>query len=357
MSERRSIFILFIGLMLCISLWISLQDIQELHTEYTSYDPLELLNSVNNSTTSLNLISNTTASSEWAFKNDTTTLIDLKNFEYLINQAPCSDDFKWHGDMNTINKLPIVLVLIHSAPRNWHKRNVIRETWGYKDRRARIFFLLGAVKSTQTQIRLKQENDMFQDLIQGNFFDAYRNMTYKHTMALKWFVYNCPKLKYLIKTDDDVFVNTPAVYDLLEAGFNNENLIFCYRIEDARIKRTYRSKWRVSTKEFSGRYYPNYCPGFSIIYSSDVVLRLYKEAQQTPYFWIDDVHITGTLAQHLNLNITTLGKYYLNSIQLNDLITDKLHLSSIEPMFLFAEPNIHEEQIRALWNTVNNSYR
>lgn len=257
MSERRSIFILFIGLMLCISLWrISLQ---EMHTEYTSYDTMESLINQNNSTrtntTTLNLIGNTTVPSELAIKNDANTLIDLKNFEYLMNQAPCSEqDFKWHSDMNMINKLPIVLVLIHSAPRNWNKRNVIRETWGKKDPRARIFFLLGAVKSTQLQIRLTQENNMFQDLIQGNFFDAYRNMTYKHTMALKWFVYNCPKLKYLIKTDDDVFVNTPAVYDLLEAGFNSDrDLIFCYRVEEARIKRTYRSKWRVSFKEFSGR--------------------------------------------------------------------------------------------------------
>lgn len=361
MSERRSLFVLFIGLMLCISLWrISLQ---ELRTEYTSYDTMESLNNQKNDTTksnttsSMNVLHISTAPFEQSSRSDENALIDLTNFEYLINQA-AYDDFKWQNDVNAFNKPPIVLILVHSAPRNWHKRNVIRETWGQKDSRARIFFLLGAVKSSSMQIRLKQENNMFQDIIQGNFYDAYRNMTYKHTMALKWFVYNCPKLKYLIKTDDDVFVNTPAVYDLLEAGFNDDrNLIFCYRIEEARIKRTYRSKWRVSTKEFPGWYYPPYCPGFSIIYSKDVVLRLYREAQQTPYFWIDDVHITGTLAQHLNLNITTFGKYYMNGTELNELIQGKLHLSDIEPMFLFAEPNLREEQIRELWSIVDNSYR
>lgn len=252
MSERRSIFMLFIGLMLCISLWrISLQ---EMRTEYNmSYESLNSLkNDTRSNTTSSSAMHISTVPFEQSSKNDANTLIDLKNFEYLINQAAC-DDFLWRNDINSIDKPPIVLILVHSAPRNWHKRNVIRETWGQKDSRARIFFLLGAVKSSSMQTRLKQENNMFQDIIQGNFYDAYRNMTYKHTMALKWFVYNCPKLKYLIKTDDDVFVNTPAVYDLLEAGFNDErNLIFCYRIEEARIKRTYRSKWRVSTKEFPG---------------------------------------------------------------------------------------------------------
>lgn len=333
-----------------------------MHTEYTSFDTMDALNNQKNdtksNTTPTNVLHIATASFEQMPKNDANSLIDLTNFDYLINQAAC-DNFQWPNDVaNAIVKPPIVLILIHSAPRNWHKRNVIRETWGQKDSRARIFFLLGAVNSTSLQIRLNQENNMFQDIIQGNFYDAYRNMTYKHTMALKWFVYNCPKLKYLIKTDDDVFVNTPAVYDLLEAGFNDErNLIFCYRIEEARIKRTYRSKWRVSTKEFRGWYYPPYCPGFSIIYSRDVVMQLYREAQQTPYFWIDDVHITGTLTQHLNLTITTFGKYYMNETELNEMINGKVHLLDVEPIFLFAEPNLHEEQIRELWTIIDNSYR
>lgn len=281
-------------------------------------------------------------------KNDANTLIDLIDFEYLINQAACDD-----SNLNS-DKPANVLILIHSAARNWHKRKVIRETWGQPDSRARIFFLLGAVKSSYKQKQLKDENDAFHDIIQGNFFDAYRNMTYKHTMALKWFVYNCPTLKYLIKTDDDVFINTPALYKWLHTGLNDvRNLLFCYKVEEARVKRTYRSKWRVSTKEFASRYYPPYCPGFSIIYSNDVVHRLYQEAQQTPYFWIDDVHITGTLAQHANVSITTFSHYYMNEKMLIDLVDGKISLSEMDPVFLFTEPNLKEIQIRDLWRIVN----
>lgn len=353
MSERHSIFILFIGLMLCISLWrISLQD---LHTEYTSFDTMEPFTSndtrINNVTASS--VSHTSmAPLELPSKNDANVLIDLNKFDYLINQAACDDPIS-----NNIEP-PIVIILIHSAARNWHKRNVIRETWGEKDPRARIYFLLGAVKSSLVQKRLELENKTFEDIIQGNFIDAYRNMTYKHTMALKWFVYNCPKVKYLLKADDDVFVNTPAVYDLLEAGFNNaQNLIFCYRIEEARVKRTYRSKWRVSTKEFRGWYYPPYCPGFTIIYSSDVVSRLYQAAQKNAYLWIDDVYITGVIAQLVNINITPFSKYYMNDHVLNDLIDGKRKLTDIEPIFLFTEPNLHEKQIRDLWKIIKNSNR
>lgn len=360
MSERRSVFIIFVGLTLCISLWrISLQ---EIHSEYTPYDAIEsttyLLNNSRSNLTSLNLAQNPTESLDLLPKFDENVLIDLKNFDYIINQAGC-DDFNSDDDLNTIdNKKLLALILVHSAPKNWNKRNIIRETWGRKDPRARVLFLLGAVNSTMLQMRLKQENNLFQDIIQGNFYDVYKHMTYKHTMALKWFVYNCPKLKYLIKTDDDVFVNTPAVYDLFESNNSIErNFLFCYRIEEARIKRTYRSKWRVSTKEFPGWYYPIYCPGFSIIYSNDVVWRLYREAQRTTYFWIDDVHITGTLAQRLNLNITAFGKYYMDATTLNDLIDGRTLLTDISPMFLFTEPNLAEKRIRKLWSIVDNAYR
>lgn len=367
MSERRSVFILFIGLMLCISLWrISLQ---ELHTEYTSYDAMEpplnlIYNDTKTNTTSMNTAAqkpNAPLNKQLA-KTDANVLIDLNNFDYLINQPAChyessaTNDGNSNNNNNQHNEPPIALILVHSAPQNRHKRNTIRQTWGKADARMRIYFLLGAVNTTSMQQQLLHESNMFQDIIQGNFFDTYRNMTYKHTMALKWFVYNCPKLKYLLKTDDDVFVNTPAVFEFLKSGISDDqSLLFCYQVSGARIKRTYRSKWRVSTKEFPGWYYPPYCPGFVIVYSNDVVWRLYQKAQQWPYFWIDDVHITGTLAQHINVSITTFGKYYMNKTRLNALIDGQLQLNDMKPVFLFTEPNLSAAKIHQLWEIVKTS--
>lgn len=356
MSERRSVFILFIGLMLCISLWrISLQ---ELHTEYGSYDVMDTMNSITNDTMPLNTAPMPTVALQQLIASDANILIDLNNFDYLINQAACDDNPSYIEVTGMDKPSLIAAILVHSAPKNRHKRDVIRKTWGQQDARVRTFFLLGAVNTTSMQKQLETENNQFNDIIQGNFLDTYRNMTYKHTMALKWFVYNCPKLKYLLKTDDDVFVNTPAVFDFLETGIiDDRNLLFCYRVEDARVKRTYRSKWRVSTKEFPARYYPPYCPGFSIIYSNDVVWRLYKEAQRRQYFWIDDVHITGSIAQNANINITTFGKYFMNETDLHDLIDGKLLLDDMETIFLFTQPNLPEKHIRDLWEIVTKSYR
>lgn len=364
MSEPRPVFLLVIGLMLCLSLWrISVQE-PNIVTEYSSIETVEMNSAYNKNPSSSPRISANNDSSNQAHhtipmpttqidlmpKDDENRLIDLNNFQYLIDQPLCHAESTESTDQTASETF--IVILVHSAPGNWRKRNVIRDTWGQQDSRARLFFLLGAVNTTSEQHHIRQENDIFQDIIQGNFLDAYRNMTYKHVMALKWFVYNCPKLKYLVKTDDDVFVNTPAVYNFLEQSGDKRNFLFCYKLDASPVKRSYRSKWRVSTKEYSGWYYPQYCPGFSIIYSADVVYRLYQEAQRTRYFWIDDVHVTGTLAQQININITAFGKYYMTEEQRDSLFNGNSNLMEMEPMFLFTQPNLAENQIKKLWKLI-----
>lgn len=306
---------------------------------------------------------------------DFSQLIDFRNFKFLINQVPCAHPNSAY-----------FLILIHSAPANDEKRRVIRETWGsVRSPHLRLLFLVGAVKNNKLQHQLEVENLKFSDLIQGNFIDDYRNMTYKHVMALKWFIYFCPRAKFLVKTDDDVFVNTlqlleyvdlqrqhrPIISPFTPRTFNApsssigsssssnsntsqilnvlqaKNFLFCQRQAEGRVKRSYRSKWRVSGKEYAGRYYPPYCPGYSIVYSPDVVFRLYKEAQRSKYFWIDDVHITGTLAQNSNITITSFWPWRMHPRAYDDILSGKTDIGHY--LFFFAWANISERQIRDLW--------
>ncbi|XP_011292278.2 uncharacterized protein LOC101889358 [Musca domestica] len=353
-------------------------------------------------------------------------LIDLNDFHYLVPQPVCSSNVE-------------ALILVHSAPHNQPKRQIIRETWAsigrhMVDAPIRVLFLLGAVQEESLQHDVIRENTEYGDIIQGSFMDDYRNMTYKHVMAFKWFLYNCPDAQILIKVDDDVYVNTPQLIKYLKAeqqtdnattapkhaadkglgasatteeeeqqeankptiitlndttkktkstkkslyeslkNFANsfssslssasesrenftastrlfhrpQNLLFCQKITGSLVKRSYRSKWRVSFKEYSERYYPPYCPGYAIIYSPDVVLRLYNAAQNFKYFWIDDVHITGVLAQQTNTTITTSSHYVLYSDECERLLTGKTDLQDTE--FLFAWHSISAQQIKAIWH-------
>jgi hypothetical protein len=75
------------------------------------------------------------------------------------------------------------------------------------------------------QAALETENDRHHDLLQGSFRDAYRNMTYKHVMALKWVLYFCPGVRYVLKADDDTFVNTPVLMRTLTQVVNWNSIL------------------------------------------------------------------------------------------------------------------------------------
>lgn len=301
-------------------------------------------------------------------------LIDLQNFDYIMRQPDC--------DRNIFAP-----ILVHSAPANFQKRQLIRMTWASNITMSqdmptlRVIFLLGAVANATLQRQLQQENSLYSDMVQGNFMDDYKNMTYKHVMAFKWFIYSCANAQLLIKVDDDVFVNTPQLLAYINdthrrVGINKvirrnlyainhssdkfqlsqqlpyhpKNLLFCQQVLDARVKRSYRSKWRVSVREFAGSLYPPYCPGYSIIYSPDVVQRLYSAAQNTKYFWIDDVHVTGTLVQQLNIITTSSLPYVLSKEDCENVLAGKIELADLE--FVFAWPDITAQQITQLWQLI-----
>lgn len=251
-----------------------------------------------------------------ALTSDYSRLIDLTNFEFLIN-TPCTAS----------PPLSLYVVLVHSAVQNFEKRRLIRNTWGAK---VAVYFFLGQIDSppppppsssssrsssspseetllaaATNQSKVEQESAEFGDIVQGNFYDSYRNLTYKHAMVFKWSVYYCRDVKYILKVDDDTFVNVPKlerffVHSL--SRFGARNLLMCVKIMYRRVERTFRSKWRVSFSEYEKRYYPPYCFGFAILYSPDMIYKLYVLLQTgEKFFWIDDVFVTGIVFAQLNM--------------------------------------------------------
>lgn len=81
----------------------------------------------------------------------------------------------------------------------------------------RRIFLVAALPPSErfiTQEALVAEHLRFDDLLQGNFQEAYRNLSYKHTMGLRWASASCDRqtdgdlAKFIVKADDD------TVFDL-----------------------------------------------------------------------------------------------------------------------------------------------
>lgn len=267
---------------------------------------------------------------------DLHSLIDLPSFNFKINQNVCN------------NTTHLIVALVHTAPSHHVKRQAIRDTWA---KMIPTLFFMGLPDSNVTQNEVILENQMYNDIVQGDFMDCYRNLTYKHVMVLKWTLYYCRCARYLLKTDDDAFVNAPYLLEILNhklSPLGARNLLMCQLSLSSVVKRSYRSRWRVSYSEYPNRWYPTYCNGWAIIYSPDVIYKLYMEAQVTPYFWIDDVHITGTIAVKQNITPTDLGELVVEE---SNLLNDK----NISYKFVFCLLTNEDQFMRKFWNIVTQS--
>lgn len=212
---------------------------------------------------------------------DFTRLVDLENFRFLSSHV-CNDT-------DQID----LLIFVQSAPKNFERRNAIRETWGQTKDGIKLFFMLGGVDNQTLQDQIDKEYRKHSDVVQGNFMDSYRNLTYKFIMGFKYTLYFCPNAQYVLKTDDDIFVNIPTVLEYLQLlPKDKKNFIFCSVMDGSPAIRK-PSKWQVPYGEYPHRSYPQYCSGFAVMFTKDVIFRIYREAQRGEFFWVDDAFVTG----------------------------------------------------------------
>jgi hypothetical protein len=147
-----------------------------------------------------------------------------------------------------------LLVYVHSAPSNYKKRLTIRQTWANTEliKDLKIVFMLGMSQSSEVNDLVQLESAIYGDMVQEDFVDTYRNLTYKGVMALKWIGRYCNRAQYVLKVDDDIVVNTFLLerhLKLLRAkNYHTKNTIFCYMYSKMKVIRNKRSKWYV-TKE------------------------------------------------------------------------------------------------------------
>ncbi|XP_055296061.1 beta-1,3-galactosyltransferase 5-like [Sitodiplosis mosellana] len=269
-------------------------------------------------------------------------MFDVPEFKYLISKPRCSRN----------SSAPYFVTLVHSSPTHSERRAACRDTWAHSDPRTKTYFLMGMVQSPSLQKRIDEEDARFNDIIQGNFVDSYHNLTYKHTMALKWFSENCPDVKYLLKLDDAVFVNVPAVHEYLLNNTENGVHLHGFRVNRL-VQRG--GKWKMTREEFSDDLYPEFVGGASVIYSNDFVHEALKKTFTTPYFWIDDVYVTGIIREQLNATIKSINYLKLGGDNLTKVLEGNV-TTLPEPMFIVSEHDRNYDDMIKLWE-FTKSYR
>jgi hypothetical protein len=55
-------------------------------------------------------------------------------------------------------------------------------------------------------------------------------------------------------------------------------------------------KWAVTSSEMSDGDYPTYCAGMAYVTLTTTVIALRAAVREEPFFWIDDVYVTGKVS-------------------------------------------------------------
>lgn len=165
----------------------------------------------------------------------------------------------------------------------------------------RVLFLLGRTNSDTLQQAVLRESQDFGDIVQEDFLDTYNNLTLKSVMMLKWVNNTCRRARFVMKTDDDTFVNIPRLASHLQRLGHRRRLLLGCLICGAVPVRNKNSKWYVPRVLYNERYYPNYLSGTGYVISNDLIAPLYDAALDTPFFHLEDIYVTGLCAQRLGV--------------------------------------------------------
>lgn len=221
-------------------------------------------------------------------------------------------------------------VVVCSAPDHAPERQAIRDTWARDVRpgHSAVYFLLGrhaedaAGQRTMERARVRSigsvqsddssllpESSVFGDVIRADFEDTSRNQTLKSLLLLQWAHTFCPRVSFILKADDDAYVDLPGLIGLLEAkkaAFENDTrrgnsagFLLGKRHESRPIGRKRRRYYGSP----AGSWVPIYLSGAAYVMSGGIVGPMLRKALETPALHHENVFLTGVVASKLHLRL------------------------------------------------------
>ncbi|XP_039614536.1 beta-1,3-galactosyltransferase 5-like [Polypterus senegalus] len=208
----------------------------------------------------------------------------------------------------------VLIILVTSAPWHLKQRNTIRNTWAKKQQDKKYpwqtFFLIGHPWADGISPEFVKEQELFGDILLGNYADCYRNLTLKVMHGLWWTLKDC-EAQYILKTDDDCFVNSDRlVRFLVEHNTVRHDLYIgsVFAPGKRQVIRDPESKWYVSKEDFLEDNYPPYASGIGYLLSLDAAYRILTAAQYIPVLPVEDAYV-GILANKVGLSVKSSGRF------------------------------------------------
>ncbi len=246
-------------------------------------------------------------------------------------------------------KLELVII-VFSTVHHFKRRQAIRSTWGNltKYPTFQLAFLLGQPPKNNPNInqRVSRESSEFKDVIQSASIVEAREETLllKHAAMLDFLLAsNCStNVPLVMKTDDDVYVQTRQIKSFVETLKSMDNNFFCEVESEREVNRVPGSRDYVPKSVYQppagDEYwdvYPQHCMGPVYLFSGGIVARLLGELLQTRYMAVDDALVTGIIAEKLEIKRTSIADFLFNFPDLVKMRGKKSFLDLLESSAAF----------------------
>lgn len=211
------------------------------------------------------------------------------------------------------------LFFVHTASTHSNHRRILRESVGNALLEARynwsIVFFVGLSNVEKVSQGVINEAQVHGDIAVLPFLDTYRNLTYKFVYGIKWTVENCPKVRFILKMDDDIVIHIPTI--MKKFGRIPESpvaaggpKIHCCVWDNMPVLRQTALPWYLSEKMYPKNVFPRYCSGSAVFIEASALLALYNATFSVPYIPVDDAYVTGELAAAAGITHEPLNNVY-----------------------------------------------
>ena len=204
------------------------------------------------------------------------------------------------------------VVIVHSHANNFQLRSQQRRLIKSIDD-LKVVFVIFKVKDESINIKVQDEHNECGDVLLGNMEESYYNLVFKHVMGLRWASKKCQGSR-VIKMDDDIFVNFPQLLHLIKRNIPSSHTSWMMGLLQLRLpvmRASTRSKWAVNHMDWSDETWPDFLSGWCYVSSSKAVDNIVKKVDEMEtLLWIDDVLITGIVAEKVDNERVSLNRYF-----------------------------------------------
>ena len=228
-----------------------------------------------------------TSQKDLKLNNQTSILVSSSN---LVYKSPSPEILFENIDRLKTNSSRFKLVvLVSTHALHTGRRKLIRYYWGNHSRwttpfQWKVIFVTGFFSSFQ-KIQLHAEADTYKDTLIESVEEDFYTLSFKVMLGLKWVQANL-KYDFLLKCDDDVFVNIDRLMRLL---LTTRDQYFGQKMEFQPVERE--GRYGVSVEEHPSPIYDPFCSGGGFVLSHLTVSRMIPFFNWVNPLKIDDAYI------------------------------------------------------------------